>query len=126
MLYWILLLVLALVLLHAKNRKGILSRLKFSLNLLKRRIKDFHYLVKIKLKLDFLIAHKVYTRIIGLVIQAAKLARSVGIQNLLQPGLVKEMIIADILGHRLITSKRDADAWDPKSPSIVYEYLSCK
>jgi len=34
-----------------------------------------------------------------LVLKAAEMARSVGIANLLQPGLVKEMIIADILGH---------------------------
>lgn len=70
-------------------------------------------------------ARKVYKRIIDLVIQAAKLAKSVGIQNLLQPGLVKEMIIADILEHELITSKRDADARNPDDSSIVYEYLSC-
>ena len=71
-------------------------------------------------------AREVYRLIIGLVIQTANLAKSVGIQNLLQPGLVKEMIVADVLGHRLITSKRDADACDPEDPSILYEYLSCK
>lgn len=53
-------------------------------------------------------AHDVYRKIIALVIKAAKLARTVGIHNLLQPGLVKEMIIADLLGHELITT-RDAD-----------------
>ena len=36
------------------------------------------------------------------------------------------MIIADPLGHDLITSKRDADACDPNDPTIKYEYLSCK
>jgi hypothetical protein len=35
------------------------------------------------------------------------------------------MIIADILGHELIHSKRDADACDPDNPDIKYEYLSC-
>ncbi|MEI6561817.1 MAG: hypothetical protein WCO68_07010 [Verrucomicrobiota bacterium] len=69
---------------------------------------------------------EVYRKIIELVIRAAELARSVGIHNILQPGLVKEMIIADILGHKLITTKRDADACDPTDASILYEYLSCK
>jgi len=36
------------------------------------------------------------------------------------------MIIADILGHELIYSKRDADARDPKDPLVKYEYLTCK
>ena len=47
---------------------------------------------------------KVFHRIILLVREAAELARSIGISNLLQPGLVKELIIADILGHQPITS----------------------
>lgn len=71
-------------------------------------------------------ARKIYRRIIALIRDAATLARSVGIPNLLQPGLVKEMIIADILGHELIAGKRDADARSPSDPSVVYEYLSCK
>ena len=58
--------------------------------------------------------------------KAADLAKSIGIGNLLQPGLVKEMIIADILGHELIHSKRDADAHAPGNPNMKYEYLSCK
>jgi hypothetical protein len=69
---------------------------------------------------------KAFHRIIELVLEAAELARSIGIPNLLQPGLIKELIIADILGHHPITSKRDADACDPSDPSILYEYLSCK
>lgn len=59
-------------------------------------------------------------------LEAAEVARSVGIPNLLQPGLIKELMIANILGHQPITSKRDADACDPNNPSILYEYLSCK
>ena len=65
-------------------------------------------------------------RIIDLIVEAQELARSIGISNLLQPGLVKEMIIADTLGHTLISSKRDVDACNPHDPSIRYEYLSCK
>lgn len=71
-------------------------------------------------------ANEIHRRIIGLVAQAAQLAKSVGIPNLLQPGLVKEMIIADILGHTLITGKRNADAHAPDDPNEKYEYLSCK
>ena len=67
-----------------------------------------------------------YRRIVNLVEEAFQLARSVGIQNLLQPGLVKEMVIADILGHEIITSKREPDARDPENPEIKYEYLTCK
>lgn len=69
---------------------------------------------------------KVYRKIVDLVLEAAKLARSVGIHNILQPGLVKEMIIADLLGHDLIHSKRDSDACAPGDPGTKYEYLSCK
>jgi hypothetical protein len=65
-------------------------------------------------------------QIIALVLQASELARSIGIANLLQPGLVKEMVIADILGHELIHSKRDADAHARGDPNEKYEYLSCK
>jgi len=71
-------------------------------------------------------AREVYRRIIELVLKAVELAKSIGIGNLLQPGLVKEMIIADILGHELIHSKRDADAHAPDDPDEKYEYLSCK
>ena len=71
-------------------------------------------------------AREIYRKIVGLVLKAAELARSNGITNLLQPGLVKEMIIADILGHELIHSKRDADARDPNDADVRYEYLTCK
>jgi hypothetical protein len=71
-------------------------------------------------------AREIFNKIIQLIRKAAELAKSVGIHNLLQPGLVKEMIIADILGHKLITSKHDADACDPSNSSIKYEYLTCR
>ena len=66
-----------------------------------------------------------YRTIIVFVRLAAKLARAIGIPNILQPGLVKEMIIADLLGHELIHSKKDADARAPGKPDEKYEYLSC-
>ncbi|MGL4593204.1 MAG: hypothetical protein ACRC2T_17620 [Thermoguttaceae bacterium] len=70
--------------------------------------------------------HEIYRQIVSLVLKAAELARSIGISNILQPGLVKEMMIADILGHDLISSKRDADACSRTNPNEKYEYLSCK
>ncbi len=69
---------------------------------------------------------EVYRKIIALVTQSAELARTVGVYNILQPRLVKEMIIADVLGHELITTKRDADARNPNDHAVVYENLSCK
>jgi hypothetical protein len=71
-------------------------------------------------------AREAYRKILELVLQAAQIAREVGIPNLLQPGLVKEMIIADILGHQLITTKHAADACSPDDSNELYEYLSCK
>ena len=71
-------------------------------------------------------AREAYREIIKLILEAATLARRAGINNLLQPGLVKEMIIADLLEHKLIHSKRDADAHDPSDSRKKYEYLSCK
>ena len=55
---------------------------------------------------------KIISKIIELIIRAQELATSIGIPNILQPGLVKEMIISETLGHKLIASKRDADAHD--------------
>jgi hypothetical protein len=46
-----------------------------------------------------------YRKIIELVLRAAELARTMGINNLLQPGLIKEMIIAEILGHEILPAK---------------------
>ncbi|MCS1409454.1 MAG: hypothetical protein M2R45_02635 [Verrucomicrobia subdivision 3 bacterium] len=71
-------------------------------------------------------AREIYRKIVELVVNAAELARKLGISNLLQPGLVKEMIIADLLGHELITTKRGANARNLNDPLLVYEYLSCK
>lgn len=68
---------------------------------------------------------KIVSKIVELVIKAQELASSIGIANILQPGLVKEMIISEILVHELITSKRDADACDRNNPALEYEYVSC-
>jgi hypothetical protein len=71
-------------------------------------------------------SRETHREIVDLVLRAAKIARTIGIDNILQPGLIKEMIIAEILGHNVITSKRGADACDAKNATIQYEYLSCK
>lgn len=67
---------------------------------------------------------KIISKIIELIRKAQELALSIGVPNILQPGLVKEMIISEILGHKSISSKRDADACDRNNPEIKYEYLS--
>lgn len=67
----------------------------------------------------------IHREIIQLIRKACELARSSGIPNLLQPGLVREMIIADKLGHILIPTKRHADAHHPDDQKRLYEYLSC-
>ncbi len=69
---------------------------------------------------------EVIKQIIALVRKAQELAASIGIPNVLQPGIVKEMIIADLLGHQLISTKHGADACDPNDPSVKFEYLSCE
>lgn len=68
---------------------------------------------------------EIIAKIIALVVRAQDLALSIGIPNILQPGLVKEMIISEVLGYKPIFSKRDADACDRNNPLIKYEYLSC-
>lgn len=71
-------------------------------------------------------ALEAYRKIVIMIVKAAALARTVGISNILQPGLVKEMIMADHLGHELITTKGGADAHKIGNPNVLYEYLSCK
>lgn len=68
---------------------------------------------------------KIIPEIIKLVVKAQELALKIGISNILQPGLVKEMIVAETLGHELVPSKRDANGCDKNNPAIKYEYLTC-
>jgi len=64
-------------------------------------------------------------QIINFVRKAQEIAAEHGFKNLLQPGLVKELAVADILGHEVHRTKHDADAYDPTDPSKQFEYLSC-
>ncbi len=57
--------------------------------------------------------------------QAQEIAVTHGFKNLLQPGLVKELIVADILGHEVHRTKHEPDAYDPRNPARKFEYLSC-
>lgn len=70
--------------------------------------------------------YRIYRKIVAQVRKAAELARSAGIKNILQPGLIKEMVIAEILEHELIPAKRGPDAKSLKKPNELFEYLSCK
>ena len=65
------------------------------------------------------------SQIVELIRKAQEIASQHGFHNLLQPGLVKELIIADILGHDVHKTKHEPDAYDPNNPGIKYEYLSC-
>ena len=65
------------------------------------------------------------SRIVELVTEAQEIAAKHGFKNLLQPGLVKELIVADILGHDVHKTKHEPDAYDPQNPDLKYEYLSC-
>jgi hypothetical protein len=53
--------------------------------------------------------------------EAQRLAEKHGIKNILQPGIVKELILAAELGHEVIPTKADADARD--AAGHLYEYL---
>ena len=53
--------------------------------------------------------------------EAQRIASQHGISNILQPGLVKELILAATLGHDVITTKAYADACDANGN--LYEYL---
>ena len=65
------------------------------------------------------------SQIVEYIKKAQAIATQHGYQNLLQPGLVKELIIADILGHKVHPPKHEQDAVDPNNPISRFEYLSC-
>ncbi len=59
------------------------------------------------------------------VAQAQAIGATLGLPNILQPGLLKELVIANHLGHSVISTKHDADACDPADLNRLFEYLSC-
>lgn len=65
------------------------------------------------------------SQIINYIRKAQGIAAQHGFKNLLQPGLVKELVVADILSHEVHRTKHEPDAFDPANPSRKFEYLSC-
>ena len=64
-------------------------------------------------------------RIVSLIVEAQDIAKRSGYNNILQPGFIKEMIVANILGHQVHKTKHEPDAYDMNDSSVCYEYLSC-
>ena len=64
-------------------------------------------------------------QIISLIRKAQKIAAQNGFKNLLQPGLVKEIIVGRILKHEVHRTKHEPDAHDPDDPTKKFEYLTC-
>jgi len=52
----------------------------------------------------------------------AEAQEQLGVENILQPGIIKELIMADILGHEVIPQKDMPDAKD--KAGNFYEYLA--
>ncbi|MBI3853525.1 MAG: hypothetical protein HY298_25040 [Verrucomicrobia bacterium] len=66
------------------------------------------------------------SQIINCVRKAQEIATEHGFKNLLQPGLVKEMIVAGHLpGHEVHKTKHEPDAFDSTNPDRKFEYLTC-
>ena len=61
-------------------------------------------------------------QIIKLITKASEIGNSLGYPNILQVGFIKELIIADKLGHKVHKTKHDADA---TLNNKKYEYLTC-
>lgn len=57
--------------------------------------------------------------------KAQESAKTIGINNLSQPGIIKEIITAHKLKHRVNPAKKEHDAEDFENKEIKYEYLSC-
>jgi hypothetical protein len=64
-------------------------------------------------------------KIIKLMKEAAVIGKKEGFENIFQPGLVKEMVIANRLGHRIIKTKHDSDACNKENQEEKFEYLTC-
>ena len=65
------------------------------------------------------------SQIINHIRKAQEIAALHGFKNLLQPGLVKEIIVGKILDHEVHRTKHEPDAHDPADPSRKFEYLTC-
>ena len=62
-------------------------------------------------------------RVMSLLREAQQIAaQQLGIDNVLQPGIIKELVMAHVLGHQIIPSKNFPDARD--ADGNTYEYLA--
>lgn len=61
--------------------------------------------------------------LIGLLQQAQRIAlEKHGVPNILQPGVIKELMMAEVLGHKLLPQKDSADATNQRGDT--FEYLA--
>jgi hypothetical protein len=65
-----------------------------------------------------------FTLMTWLADELQQLAHSKGYKNIFQPGLMREIIVANILGHIPSGGKRGIDAYDRNNPDLHYEYLA--
>ena len=63
-------------------------------------------------------------RLVSRIDEANLIAQKFGI-NISQPGLIKEIVMAQKLGHSVVSAKHLPDACDPKTGDY-FEYLSCQ
>ena len=63
-----------------------------------------------------------YSKIIKALSKAQSAAREEGVYDLFRIGLVREIVLADFLKHKLILKKRDSDAVLGRNK---FEYLTC-
>ena len=64
------------------------------------------------------------TKLISRIDEANLIAQKLGI-NISQPGLIKEIVMAQKLGHLVVSDKHLPDAHDPETGDY-FEYLSCQ
>lgn len=63
---------------------------------------------------------------VDLILKADIILKECGFENTSQAGLLKEIMMAGILGHIVITDKHLPDAYNPLNEEEKYEYLSCQ
>jgi len=63
---------------------------------------------------------------VSLILKADLILKECGFPNISQAGLLKEIMMAGILGHIVIIDKHLPDAYNPLNEEEKYEYLSCQ
>lgn len=75
------------------------------------------------MKKDYSVSER-YVLMCWLADELQTLAKDMGYVNIFQPGLMREIKIAELLNHRAIGGKRGSDACNRDNPSETYEYLN--